>query len=79
MVVGFLFSALSLGEMVIGFEAFYAAKRIYNSRVVVFGQPCMADLVRHCDFVDYIKPDIKAFNKFENDYSKSAFARPELV
>ena len=67
--VGFLFSALSLGEMVIGFEAFYAAKRIYNSRVVVFGQPCMADLVRHCDFVDSYYPiELKDINEQNCDY-----------
>lgn len=56
MVVGFLFSQLGLGEIAIGFEAFYAIKKIYNAKLVVFGQECMKNLLEYCNFVDLCLP-----------------------
>lgn len=79
MVVGFFFPALGLGEMAIGFEAFYAVKHIYRCTLIIFGQQGMKNLLEYCNFVDaWLPTQIEEINKQHCDYlilsnSKSYF------
>ncbi|RDU72502.1 hypothetical protein CQA66_04090 [Helicobacter aurati] len=69
MVIGFYFPALALGEMTIGFEAFYALKQIYRCKLIVFGQKGMQNLLQHCSFVDlWLPTKLEAINEQQCDY-----------
>ncbi|RDU60079.1 glycosyltransferase family 9 protein [Helicobacter sp. MIT 14-3879] len=77
--IGFLFIGPALGENIIGFEAFYALKNIYNCKLFVFSNNKMKNLLEYCDFVDLWCPiEKEEINKYHCDYlllsnSKSYF------
>lgn len=49
--IGFLHT-YQVGDNIMTFPALYALKKIYDCRVVVFGNALMCEMLRYCDFVD---------------------------
>ncbi len=52
MIVGFMFMGGALGESVIGIESFYALKKVYDCKLIIFTSKIMQNLLQYCDFVD---------------------------
>lgn len=49
--IGFLHT-YQVGDNIMTFPALYALKKIYDCRVVVFGNALMCEMLRYCEFVD---------------------------
>ncbi len=84
MVIGFMFIGGALGESAIGIESFYAIKKVYECRLVIFTSKIMQNLLKYCKFVDIVT-DISTenINLYNCDYlilsnSKTCFIQNAL-